>query len=406
MTATALPATTAERDSLALLAAAWVLAFYSNVPIYQAAFVSGIVQPIHWIALLTLASLLLLPRAPGGLAARPLGFPLVLTGYACLMLAWYVGQGGGDLGVLRLRMLALAVCGVCFLVFSATPSALLAARKAMVVVVLGSVAVNFYDITHPFKLVPPDSEFSFVGRAAGLFVNPNQAGAALVLGFALTISLVPPRWRIPYLVAVAAGVTLTLSRAALLGFVLVCIALTGTRAPLSWRQLFGAVAVGTALAVTIWSVVSAEIQERFQIDPAIVFERVLWILDPSGRADFSQEERLTLLERGLSLMLGSPFVGNGLGSTELWEMRASTHNVYVQLGADFGVLGAFVLPAIVVAAINGLPGRVREANVAGLFLLFWGVFSHNVLTEFYLLVGIAMIAALSRAPLASAGPRP
>jgi hypothetical protein len=34
--------------------------------------------------------------------------------------------------------------------------------------------------------------------------------------------------------------------------------------------------------------------------------------------------------------------------------------------------------------------------VTGVFLLFWGIFSHNILSEYYLLLTISLIAALSR----------
>jgi len=39
---------------------------------------------------------------------------------------------------------------------------------------------------------------------------------------------------------------------------------------------------------------------------------------------------------------------------------------------------------------------LTDAAVTGLFLLFWGLFSHNILSEFYLLLTISLIAALSR----------
>jgi hypothetical protein len=380
------------------LSIAWVLAMFSNLPIYVNTFVFPPLQALHWIVVLGGFSALALLGRESRFELRPLGFPLVLVGYACVCLLWYVGQGGGDPVVLRQRLLGLAVCGLTYLVFATSPRALLAARRALAVVVLLAVVVNVYDITHPYVLIPNDSEFATVGRAAGFFINPNQSGAALVLGFVLSVGAIPPGWRVAFMVAVAGGVTLTWSRAAMLGFALACFGLGLRGGPLTGRQLLRAFVIGGAIAWATWTVVASEVQERFNIDPSVVLDRVLWILDPSGRADFSQAERIHLLNRGLEQFFGSPVIGNGLGSTELWEERTSTHNIYVMLASDFGIAGLLVLPILVVAAMGSLPSRRREANVGGVFVMFWGLFSHNVLGEFYLLVGIALLAALARAP--------
>jgi O-antigen ligase len=331
------------------------------------------------------------------LTERPLMFPAVLATYACMCLAWYVGQGGGDLIVLRQRILGLIFCTACYLVFATSESALLVARKALIAVVISSVLLNLYDISHPYVLIPSYSEFATVGRAAGLFINPNQAGTALVLGLVLSIRLVPPRWRVAYVVFVAAGVAVTLSRSAMLIFVVACLGLAiGRHGLLTLRQILSALGIGTAAAWTTWQVVAAEIEQRFNIDPAVAIDRVLWILDPSGRSDFSQSERLQLLQRGLDQFLASPLWGNGIGSTELWAERTSTHNLYVMLASDFGVLGLFILPVIVVAAMGGIPSRPREATIGGLAILIFGIFSHNILGEFYVLISIAMLAAIAR----------
>lgn len=380
----------------ARLSGLWVLAFFSNVPLYVGTFVFPPLQPLHWIIIL-LAPTMIMLIGDERLIERPLMFPAVLAAYACLCLAWYVGQGGGDLIVLRQRILGLIFCTACYLVFATSKNALLVARKTLIAVVIGSVLLNLYDISHPYVLIPSYSEFATVGRAAGLFINPNQAGTALVLGLILSIRLVPPRWRVAYVVFVAAGVTVTLSRSAMLSFVVACFGLAiGRHGLLTLRQILSALAIGTATAWATWLAVAAEIEQRFNIDPAVAIDRVLWILDPSGRSDFSQSERLQLLQRGLDQFLTSPLWGNGIGSTELWAERTSTHNLYVMLASDFGVLGLFVLPVIVVAAMGGIPSRAREATIGGLAILIFGIFSHNMLGEFYVLISIAMLAAIAR----------
>jgi O-antigen ligase len=262
--------------------------------------------------------------------------------------------------------------------------------------VLLAVVMNMWDITHPFTLVPADSKFANAGRAAGFFINANQAGAALVAGFALSVSVLPRRWRTAYLVLVALGVGLTFSRAAILGLVLVSCLLAFSGRTLSLRQIAAAIVVVGGLTWITWLLVSTELQDRFHIDPEVALDRLLWVLDPTGRSDFSQAERLAVLERGWGQFLASPFLGNGVGSTELWDADAATHNTYVQLASDFGVIGLFALPAIVLTAIGRWSGRLTDAVVTALFTLFFGLFSHNGLSEFYLVLIISLVAALSR----------
>jgi O-antigen ligase len=379
------------------LAPLWVIVLFSNLPIYVFTFIVPAIVPLHWLLALFALTAVALIRADRSAADRAPLFLATLVCYACMCLGWYVAQGGGDPVVLRERLLGLAVCAVSYLVFAASPAALLAARRALAFMVAVGIVVNVWDITHPYMLIPATSEFATVGRAAGFFINPNQAGAALVAGFTLSLGVVPRRWRFAYLAAVALGVGLTFSRAAILGLVLVSFALTFGRRTLSGRQLGAALLVIGAATYLTWLVVSAELQERFNIDPQVALDRLEWILDPSGRSDYSQEERAELLERGWNQFLAAPLVGNSIGSTELWEARSSTHNIYVMLASDFGLIGLLAFPVIVLAAMGRWAGRLTDARVAGLFLLFWGLFSHNILGEYYLLIVVGLIAALGRA---------
>jgi O-antigen ligase len=384
----------------AWLARVWVFVLFSNLPLYLAQFVVPAIVPLDWIlalfvlAALTLRRIVWRDRAPW--------FAAALTGYAALCLVWFVGQGGTDPMLIRERLLGVLVCLASYLVFASSPATLRAARQAVVWVVLLSAAVNFYDITHPFALIPADSEFALFGRASGFFINPNQSGAALVVGFALSVGVVPRAWRSAYLVAVMIGVAVTLSRAAILGLALVSLCLAIGGRTLSVRQLAVSLVTVGLLGWLAWTVTAAQLEARFNINPEVAADRLFWILDPIGSADYSQEEREQLVERGWGQFLASPWIGNGVGSTETWEARSSTHNEYVLLASDFGIVGLLVYPLIVLAALGFRTSWFDEATAAGGFLLFWGLFSHNILGEFYLLTALALVAALSGPATAAA----
>jgi drug/metabolite transporter superfamily protein YnfA len=68
------------------------------------------------------------------------------------------------------------------------------------------------------------------------------------------------------------------------------------------------------------------------------------------------------------------------------------------LASDFGLMGFLILP-LIVASSTGRRIFSLHGGVAAAFVLMWGLLSHNVLTEFYMMLGIAMMAAINHAPV-------
>ena len=216
-----------------------------------------------------------------------------------------------------------------------------------------------------------------------LYGNPNQSGAALILGFTVTIGLVPLRWRATYVAYVGIGVLLTLSRGAMLGFVLVVLGLWIKRL-LTIRQIATATLIcGIGVWVAAATLLPMLVQQ-FNLDPTFIFDRLLWIMDPEARADFSQLERAYLVDRGWQQFLQSPILGNGIGSTRLWDARSSTHNVYVMLLKRFrDYMERLWSPTLLfaIARYSGANATPERWILVG-FVLLWGVISHNVLSEY------------------------
>lgn len=378
----------------AFLVILWIAAFYSNIPVYANLFMVPPIQPVHWMYFLGLASLALWLRPSFWQFPFNAALPGWIVGYCTVCLTWFAGFGGGDTTVLRQRIIALLFLFAIYAVVSASASAVLAARRTIVAVVIGTVAINAYDISHPFVLIPLESEFATAGRAAGLYANPNPSGAALVLGFTLSVGIVPLRWRAAYLMYVGVGVVLTLSRGAMLGLVLV-VGLLWWRRVLTTRAIVGATIIG--LLAGWWAAIMLlpAIAESAGIDGAFVMDRLMWMVNPGSSVSFSELERAYVAEKGWLQFLNAPILGNGVGSTELWDARASTHNIYITLLSDFGVIGAFVLPLLVVAVTRGRNRSATPERAAfACFVLFWGVVSHNLLNEYYFLIAFATMAAM------------
>lgn len=321
-------------------------------------------------------------------------FPIVVLCYALLNLAGYFAIGGGDPTILFQRILMLAAAVAAYLAFVTFSDLRYWFQRLLILVAYLAVIANAYDITHPFTFVPAGSGFGALGRGAGFYANPNQCGAALVLMLILTVGSISKPWRAAHSLFLTAGVVLTLSRAAMLGSILVMFIfwLLGT---LSRRDILIISVVGAAMSALIVLWILPTFLQDSGINVDLALERILWVFDPSGRSDFSQDERAYLADRGLEQFLSSPLWGNGVGSTELWAERSSTHNFYLMQLSDFGIIGAFILPVFAAVVWRARSDGYRVGFLFVVFFLLWGLVSHNLFTEFYWIIALSFVAAIN-----------
>jgi O-antigen ligase len=98
-------------------------------------------------------------------------------------------------------------------------------------------------------------------------------------------------------------------------------------------------------------------------------------------------------------MVGAhPLLGNGLASTVTWQYPVSTHNIYLYFAADYGLIGLFVFPGLVLAACyarGGSGSPIHTAAAAALLCL--GLFSHNIATVYPVAMFMALLSTLSPA---------
>jgi O-antigen ligase len=267
--------------------------------------------------------------------------------------------------------------------------ALRMARLGVIVVALASSVVNIAEALGAFHFV--DAANRTQGRAAGLYVNPNQSGIAIVLGLAAGITAVPRALRVPVLLALGCGVAATFSRGSMLGLAVVAIVLLLRRDVGALGTAGAAVAVAAALVLTGGRI------ERLLDGGMPLTEDVLARLTMTA----SDSGRGALARRVWGMFLDAPWLGNGLGSEN--EGRIS-HNLYLSLAAEHGIVGLLTYPAMLVALIF----RNRAAVTVAAVLLVAGVFSHNVLEEEPALICVALAAAAAHGARteATASPAP
>ncbi|HXG45163.1 MAG TPA: O-antigen ligase family protein [Gemmatimonadales bacterium] len=352
------------------------LALTGHLPVPPAAFVGGLAVAAAPLCL------------GGGRTWKVLRSPMALW------VAAYLAVGGmafvaTPVSKGSLTALASMIAGAGFLMLMmfvlADAAALRVARGMLVALVLVGVVVNLYDLLHPLAFSP------FVGRAAGLYVNPNIAAIALVLGMVASLEAVPARWQTGYVLATGVGVFVTLSRTGIIGWVVALAGLLWTGV-LRWRVLFQVVAALVILGlVTLqWTGELGALAARLSTIGNGPLERL------ALQGDFSTKVRYDVAVEALRLFAAHPLAGGGLGATLEWRYPESTHNMYLRLLAEMGLIGVIIYPGAALMALWRPRGAVPAAG--RVFLAVWllfGLFSHNMLEDRPVLTVLALFAAES-----------
>ena len=288
---------------------------------------------------------------------------------------------------------------VAYVVVLADPRVRHAARVAIIVSTFGAIGLNLWELTHPMT-------FSMsLGRSAGFYVNPNIAGAALITGMLLGLPAIPAKLRELYMLVVGVGVFTTLSRGAMLCWAVVTVSLLLSSAIRGKRLIVLAIA-GVALTLSVAGALLASGQLGYIGGGAERFvRRRLSIGSADGlNADNSASARSHLAMRAFDMFGERPFVGHGTGATIIWNEPESTHNIYARQLAEYGLFGAWLAPLLLllgwraVLSADDRDGDEPIRSAVGfsfiLFVALWGLFSHNVLDDSFVLIGLALTVTL------------
>jgi hypothetical protein len=384
--------------SMFVVGAAFI--FYTNVPVYLYALEYCSITPLFWIEILAgLVVLTLTLKYFNGDKACDITifYPVIIWSFYFLEISviWSIFSDHSDTvnKALRLRFLGVIFFFLFLLILYDDVKLLRKVRWVVFLSTMIAVANNIYDLLAPFTFVPLDREFANPGRAAGLYINANQAGGALILGMIFTVGLLPKKYRIHYIMVIFIGVLLTFSRAAWLGLFIVTLILV-MQDVVSKRQFltgFGIMALIISLSLPLLpEFILSDVGSNSSANVLNRINNPLDIQDPSGQ----QRKQVAALSWGM--FLEHPLLGNGIGSTETWSEGISTHNMYLSFMADHGFFGIIILPLFALAVAWGARGKARQTALPFLaFVLFWGVFSHNVIQEYYFLISFALMATMS-----------
>lgn len=266
-------------------------------------------------------------------------------------------------------------------------------KKGIFISTIFAILLNIFEFINPEFFYSSSNPYSVIGRSAGLYLNPTISGMAILLGMILTITFIPKKYRTLFMLFSLIGILLTFSRGPLIGWIIAFIYIMANTTIYKKDKFIAAIVFILFAAIGIPFLIDF-IQNNYNEEGQNLINRINWFNDTQSGA--SQSERLRVILLSFNLFAENPFFGSGLGSTLHWEERASTHNMYLFLGAEFGILGILLYPLSIIAATWG--GIKKEKTTIVLFIiisLIIGLFRHNQFDQFFSIISFALAANIS-----------
>jgi hypothetical protein len=367
--------------------------FFGNLPqfFYEEALQFGIV-PKHWVLGFALLSVPLFIWEMVDWKLEEWPILVWCFGYILISIAsFFMGDVDSETAwhEIRLRFQQVILIVSLVLTVSDRTAVLWVRRTAAICCSVGAI-LNIYEFFYPMT-------FSLVeGRSSGLYQNPNQAAIGLLLGMAMSVTVIPPGYRSPFVLLASLGILTTMSRGGILTLLLVLSFFLVARL-INVKRTAVMVLIGTAIIGTLFLPEAAFYKN--------VEKRIDWFLNPSIQSSSYSDESNGRLEAALvawNIFAEFPVLGHGVGTH--WGLtgageeklaQVGAHNMYLAYMVDHGVLGALIFPLAVLAALWRAQGEARRLGIVFAIILFGnGFFSHTLLSDTYALSYIALMSVM------------
>tara|TARA_B100000214_G_scaffold286201_1_gene215778 strand:+ start:3284 stop:4468 length:1185 start_codon:yes stop_codon:yes gene_type:complete len=275
-------------------------------------------------------------------------------------------------------------------------------KKIFPILLLVSCFMQFYDFLNPGLLVPYWFAEANPGRAAGLFMNANQAGYALILFMSFILSFCSRRTIQICLIFFIPAIVITFSRSSWL-LSIVMFFIYRKRLNISTLAIsLSAIVIFFAIGINYF----LNTDNLLDLNSAVfAFENILSRLDFAALFDdstrsYTDDSRFQLIFYSLSEIEKNVFFGNGIGHTYIWDNDVGPHNMYLYFFVEFGLLGfIFYITVCMAFLYNSFAQNeesLRKFNFfIALFLIFGGLFSHTFFIDFQPVAILAIASALN-----------
>lgn len=233
---------------------------------------------------------------------------------------------------------------------------------------------------------------SIIGRPAGLYLNPNSAGIALLIITAVLIPRISKKY-IMYAIWISfIGIVMSFSRGALLGWALILI----FSVYFGYLHRYNLYIVGAIYAtIVIFSNQALYIFELFlgnDQDYSNILDRFSWFVGNSDLQDSSYDERKYISNYAWDFFWSNPIFGNGLGFTWGWGVDVNTHNLFLRHIVEYGVFGLIFIPTLLYS-IYVKNSSINRKWMLSVFILIvvQCFFSHNIFEVGFFLIPLVSL---------------
>lgn len=267
------------------------------------------------------------------------------------------------------------------------------ARTAILFVTTISIFNHILELFIPGIFYAEDAITKILGRSSGFYGNSTGAGEAIILGMILSYELVPKKLKIFFLLFALLGVIPTFSRAAIAAWFIVVFILAMTQAIKKKEAITLGVIVLILVAIVL-PIFITFLDVFLGEGAANILGRLDFFSSNSSISDGSSQSRIIVAKAAFGYFSDNPFLGAGHSFTQYWEHSISTHNLYLLHMSEFGLVGLFIYPLLIMSIIWKASGEAKKTSLAfAVFLLLIGFTSHNVLNGFHTLLAIAVMSA-------------
>jgi O-antigen ligase len=373
-----------------------IFSFYSLVFSYLVVSGYSMFAPVNFIALsiVLTAMIMLYSREPFNFILLPIYRWMLF--YFIIILLWMLLPNSYATDK-NLRAVLLAI------IFLFTMTALMyfdddelsMSRKAILFVTIMAVFNNIYEFFNPWAFYQVGSDYNIVGRSAGFYINSNKASEAILLGLILSYSLVYKKLKTIFLVATFIGVLVTFSRAGIASWFIIVFILSIERVIDKKNILLVASFFGLGLLLAV-PILIGYIESDLGSVSSNLINRLNFFSSSPHSMDGSERERLAIAIAALNVFADNVLFGGGIFLTNHWHFGVSTHNIYLKLMAEFGILGFFIFPLLVLSSVWQITGKEKKIAIAFvIYILITGLTTHNLLDEYHFLIAFALMANLS-----------
>lgn len=259
---------------------------------------------------------------------------------------------------------------------------------SMRLVVAFSILVLFLEYSSRFSL--PLKMSTVVGRAAGLYMNPNSAPFFLCAAMPLVTLRASVLVRLAWYLMVGIATQLTFSRGGMLLWISMVVMAEAFSLSSTRGKNYG-------LKVLVLAFVALALYTAYGlfIESAQTFLAGALDENTANRLRFgandSSKIRIYIIERAIDVAQSSIVFGKGIGFAYSWGEGISVHNIFVLVLLEQGVLGLLWMALLFVSLLSLRPPIGIWVST---ILVVGGMFNHNLFDSPTYGLVIALYAAL------------